>query len=264
MPAKLRGHPRFLSSKPREDKLSREGANHHPFAWKTPTPPGGLRTPKVTFCAFFFLAWFKYRRCSWTVWIAMCLNHFVLIAICSAEFLVVCLRICTGFQDVSFRETHLWEDFGRTDQIALITCLKKLKRIKRLSDISTGQTGHVDGIVAVQKWGVFRRISLCLLVAFGIFSLVRHRPQAPPGRWHCRFTLQPEIIVRGPQMGGQIRRGRIWRFWGAPISRPEVPEPFKNRYLGTLDWKSGRPKDAKSYHDGSDSPFAALWYSKIS
>ena len=38
----------------------------------------------------------------------------------------MCLRICTGFKEVSFRETHLWEHFGRTDQIALITCLKKL------------------------------------------------------------------------------------------------------------------------------------------
>ena len=68
----------------------------------------------------------KDRRCSWTVQIAICLNHFVLIAVCSVEFLVVCWRICTGFKGVSFRETHLWEHFGRTDQIALITCLKKL------------------------------------------------------------------------------------------------------------------------------------------
>ena len=60
-------------------------------------------------------------------------------------------------------------------------------------------------------------------------------------------------------MGGQIRRGWIWRFWGAPIFRPEAAKPFKNRYLGPLDWKSGRPKNAKSYHDGSDPPFAALW-----
>ena len=30
-----------------------------------------------------------------------------LIAVCSAEFLVVCLRTCTGFKGVSFRETHL-------------------------------------------------------------------------------------------------------------------------------------------------------------
>ena len=40
--------------------------------------------------------------------------------------LVVCLRICTGFERVSFREAHLWEHFGRTDKIALITRLKKL------------------------------------------------------------------------------------------------------------------------------------------
>ena len=26
---------------------------HHPFAWKTPTPPGGLRTPKLNLCALF-------------------------------------------------------------------------------------------------------------------------------------------------------------------------------------------------------------------
>ena len=37
------------------------------------------------------------RRCTWTVWITICLNRFVLIAVCSVEFLVVCLRICTGF-----------------------------------------------------------------------------------------------------------------------------------------------------------------------
>ena len=43
-------------------------------------------------------------------------------------------------------------------------------------------------------------------------------------------------------MGGQIRRGRIWRFWGAPILRPEVPKPFKNRYLGTSGLKSGAPQ----------------------
>ena len=38
----------------------------------------------------------------------------------------MCFRICTGFKGVSFREAHLWEHIGRTDQIALITCLKKL------------------------------------------------------------------------------------------------------------------------------------------
>ena len=46
----------------------------------------------------------------------------------------MCLRICTGFKGVSFREAHLWEHFGRTDQIALITCLKKVKRIRCVSE----------------------------------------------------------------------------------------------------------------------------------
>ena len=56
----------------------------------------------------------------------MCLKHFALIDVCSAEFFVVPLRICTGFKGGSFRETHLQEQFGRPDKIALITCLKKL------------------------------------------------------------------------------------------------------------------------------------------
>ena len=52
-------------------------------------------------------------------------------------------------------------------------------------------------------------------------------------------------------MGGQIRRGRIWRFWGAPIFSPEVPKYLLFKGLGPLDGKSGRPKNAKFNHDGS-------------
>ena len=40
-------------------------------------------------------------------------------------YLAACLRICTGFKEVFFRETHLWEQSSRTDKIALITCLKR-------------------------------------------------------------------------------------------------------------------------------------------
>ena len=36
-------------------------------------------------------------------------------------------------------------------------------------------------------------------------------------------------------MGGWICRGWIWRFWGAPIFRQEVPKPFKASVLGPLD-----------------------------
>ena len=57
IPAKILGHPWFLPSKPKEDKLSREGTK---FAATTPSrgrpPPyraGGLRTQKVNLCAPF-------------------------------------------------------------------------------------------------------------------------------------------------------------------------------------------------------------------
>ena len=49
---KFPGHPRFLTSKPKEDKLSREGTNFS-ITWKTSTPPGGLWTQKVNLCALF-------------------------------------------------------------------------------------------------------------------------------------------------------------------------------------------------------------------
>ena len=34
---------------------------HHPFAWKTPTPPGGLRTQKLNLCALFSCL----KECQW-------------------------------------------------------------------------------------------------------------------------------------------------------------------------------------------------------
>ena len=41
---------------------------------------------------------------------------------------------------------------------------------------------------------------------------------------------------------------------GAPIFRPEVPKPYRISILGPLDWNPGRPKNAKSNHDGSNPP----------
>ena len=43
-------------------------------------------------------------------------------------------------------------------------------------------------------------------------------------------------------MGGQIRRGRIWRFWGAPIFSPEVPTYQFLKGLGTSGRKIGAPQ----------------------
>ena len=56
--------------------------------------------------------------------------------------------------------------------------------------------------------------------------------------------LRLEIDFRGPQMGGQIRRGRIWRFWGAPIFSPEVPKylffkGFRQRFRKGVGGKRG-------------------------
>ena len=51
-----------------------------------------------------------------------------------------------------------------------------------------------------------------------------------------------ELIIRGPQMGGQICRGRIWRFWGTPIFSPEVPKYLFLKGLGTSGRKIGAPQ----------------------
>ena len=56
IPTKLPGYPRLPPSKPKENKLSREGARTFrppPLRVKTSTPPGGLRTQKVNLCALF-------------------------------------------------------------------------------------------------------------------------------------------------------------------------------------------------------------------
>ena len=65
----------------------------------------------------------------------MCLNHFVLIEVCSVDILVACLRTSTGFQGDFFRETHLWEHFGRTSdrQSCSHNVSQKFKRIKCFS-----------------------------------------------------------------------------------------------------------------------------------
>ena len=42
---------------------------------------------------------------------------FVLIDVCLVDLLVACVRICTSFKGVSFRETHLRELFGRTEKL---------------------------------------------------------------------------------------------------------------------------------------------------
>ena len=88
----------------------------------------------------------------------------------------------------------------------------------------------------------------------------------PEGRdWNVQARLNSSSeIVRGPQMGGQSDPSCVeFGVFGAPRSSAQRSQKFQNSLKigiwGPLDWKSGRPKNAKSYHDGSDPPFAALW-----
>ena len=55
-------------------------------------------------------------------------------------------------------------------------------------------------------------------------------------------TDQLVLKISEPQMGGQIRGGRIWRFWGAPIFSPEVPKYLFLKGLGTSGQKIGAPQ----------------------
>ena len=60
IPAKFLGHPRFLSSKPKEDKLSREGTNFSattPSRGRPPTPHRAVSGPEKLIFVLFFLAW---------------------------------------------------------------------------------------------------------------------------------------------------------------------------------------------------------------
>ena len=43
-------------------------------------------------------------------------------------------------------------------------------------------------------------------------------------------------------MGGQIRRGWIWRFWGAPVFSREVPKYLFLKSFGTSGRKIGAPQ----------------------
>ena len=49
---------------------------------------------------------------------------FVLMEVCSVDILVACLRISTGFEGDSFRETSTRALWPGADKIARTTCLK--------------------------------------------------------------------------------------------------------------------------------------------
>ena len=69
------------------------------------------------------------------------------------------------------------------------------------------------------------------------------------------------VTLRGPQMGGQIRRGWIWRFFGRPIFSPEVPKSLFSQGFGTSGLKIGAPqKRQNSATTDLNPPFAVLWH----
>ena len=80
IPAKFPGHPRFLSSKPKEDKLSRAGTNFSATTPRVEDPHPTRRSPdpKVNLCALFsclilgggggYLGFFWGGECRFTLW----------------------------------------------------------------------------------------------------------------------------------------------------------------------------------------------------
>ena len=63
-------------------------------------------------------------------------SRYVLIDVCSVDFLVACLRICTGFKGLSFREMRSSEHFGWTDKIGSHhNVSQKVNRIRRLAEM---------------------------------------------------------------------------------------------------------------------------------
>ena len=100
------------------------------------------------------------------------------------------------------------------------------------------ETGTGRPIVKNQNlpWPWYFRKSIAIHLPF----LTRCFYKSTPPPWQEVVYTPP--MFRGPQMGGQIRRGWIWRFRGAPIFRPEVPKPFRNRYLGTSGLEIGVPR----------------------
>ena len=55
-----------------------------------------------------------------------------------------------------------------------------------------------------------------------------------------------QLLVRGLRMGGWIRRGWIWRFWGTPIFSPEAPNTCFKGFWDLWMESRGAPKTPNS------------------
>ena len=107
--------------------------------------------------------------------IAICLNHFVLMEICSVYLLVACLSICTGFKEDSFRETHLWEHFGRIRSCSH-NVSQEFKRISRFSDPSPFAWNLLDWMLKL-FYARIRRLSSFAYLHLRSFALSAPNPQ---------------------------------------------------------------------------------------
>ena len=86
---------------------------------------------------------------------------------------------------------------------------------------------------------------------------------------YCRTIVQKCCRSLASGATWRISESRKWGVrsvvvefgvFGAPrFSVQRSQNPLKIGVRGPLDWKSGRPKNAKFNHDGSDPPFAAFW-----
>ena len=86
-------------------------------------------------------------------------------------------------------------------------------------------------------WDFQTKLGVQVLAVLAVQTCLGKRLEAPD-------ILLPDIrsLFRGPQMGGQIRHGRIWHFWGAPIFSPEVPKYLILKGFRTSGQKIGAPQ----------------------
>ena len=76
------------------------------------------------------------------------------------------------------------------------------------------------------------------------------------------FCLDQFSVIQRAENGGLDPSWLNLAFLGHPDVQsrgPKTLKPFKTSILETLDWKSGRPKNAKFNHSRSNPSFSALW-----
>ena len=118
--------------------------------------------------------------------------------------------------------------------------------------------------ILVVKKGLKLRLKLCLRLQ------VQNCEKKRVGKSFSFGTAEQGLKVLGDMLGRFSNfEGHKWGvrsvvvefggFWGPPDFPSRGPQiPIFEEFWGPLDGKSGRPKNAKFNHDGSDPPFAAL------